>query len=191
MAVAPATAAAAVPGLNALLLPLLLSFGPAALNKLLGGQDPQAKLRQQILALLSPETRARLSDQFYRTAIASPAFSAGQGAIAAGANATASQIASHIGGAGLQGTGTGAILSSLTPSIIGKGTADLRSAAYTGATQAADQSIRDQIAALQATGGPSQTRQLFGAGIDSFTPYLAAYLRAKYPSFMPPAVKVA
>lgn len=192
MAAAPAAVAAgaAVPGLNALLLPLLLSFGPAALNRLLGGEDPKRELRRQIMDLLNPATRARLSEQFYRQNLQSPAFAAGQGAIATGANVSSNQLAQSLGARGLGTSGTGAILSSLTPSLIGKGISGLHVAAQKDAADAADQSIRDRIAALSGTQGPSETRQFVGAGIDSFTPYLAAYLRTKYPTFMPPAVKV-
>lgn len=190
MAAAPAAAAATVPGLNALLLPLLLSFGPAALSKLFGGEDPKAKLRRQIMELLSPAMRAKLSEQFYRQNLQSPAFAAGQGAIATGANVASNQLSQNLGARGLGTTGTGAILSSLTPSLIGKGISGLHVAAEQDARAAADKSIADQIAALTGTQGPSETRQFVGAGIGAFTPYLAAYLRAKYPTFMPPAAKV-
>lgn len=184
MAIAPAAvaAAAAVPGLNALLLPLLLSFGPAVFSKLFGGEDPQAKLRRQINLMLTPEYLAKLKEELYRQNLQSPAYSQAQRTIATGANATANNVASSLAARGIGTSGTGAILSGLTPSLVGSQTAGLRTAAYDAAGSDAQQTIARRIAALTGTQGPSQTQQFLGAGLENFQPYLQAYLRAKFPS---------
>lgn len=179
---APAVAgAAAVPGLNALLLPLLLSFGPAGLAKLFGGQTPEEKLRRQVQNLLTPENIRALTEKFYRDALQSPAYSQGQAAIATGANQAANNIGASLAARGIGTTGTGAVLSGLTPSLIGSQTAGLRTAAHTAAGQQATETLKAQIANLTGTSAPSQSTQLFAGGLESFQPYLQAYLRSKYP----------
>src|SRR5690242_19640637 len=75
--------AAAIPGLNALLLPLLLSFGPSVLQHLFG--DPKQKLRQQTEALLSPKNIAGTTNSLYQNILGSPAYSSALGNIATGA----------------------------------------------------------------------------------------------------------
>ena len=178
---AGALAAGAAPltfGLS-ILLPALLQFGPAMFNKLFGGEDPQKKLLRQTMALLSPENQARLQAKFYQQNISSPAYSQAQQTIAAGANNTANLVAQKMGASGIGSTGTGALLSSLTPSLVGSQVAGLRTAAYDQAGQAARGNIQSQIAALQGSQGPSQTQQYLGAGIEGFQPYLQAYLRSK------------
>lgn len=190
---APAAAAAPAAGigLGALAMPLLLAFGPAVFSRLFSIQDDKARLRQELFQLLTPENMKRLTEQFYKQNIQSPAFSQGQQVIASGANATANQVAQNLGARGIGTSGTGAILSSLTPSLVGQQMAGLRTTAHNAAAADARQTIQQQADALINTSGPSMNRQLFSAGLDSFTPYLASYLRAKYPTFMPPAPKVA
>lgn len=175
------TAAAAIPGLNALLLPLLLSFGPAAINKLFGN-DPQAQLRKQIMDLLNPQNQAALTEQLYRANLQSPAYTQGQNLIAAGANQTANQVAANLGARGIGTSGTGAVLSGLTPSLVGSQLAGLQSTAHSQAASQAQQTIQQKIAALTGTSGPSVTQNLFAGGLEAFGPYLQAYLRAKFPS---------
>jgi len=41
--------------------------------------------------------------------------------------------------------------------------------------------IEQQIRALLGTQGPSQTQQLFGAGMSSFGPMLTMWLKSRYP----------
>lgn len=163
-----------------LLIPLLTSFGPAIWSKLFGG-NPQEKYRQQVAALYSPSHVANLTDQFYNTALNSPGFSQGMSNIAAGANQTAGNLAASLGARGIGTTGTGAILSSLTPSIVGSQQAALRSKAYESSQAQAMEQIKQQLAALTGTQGPSQTQQYLGAGISAFSPYLQGYLSKKYP----------
>lgn len=177
-----AAAGLAIPGLNALLLPLLLSFGPAAISKLFGGQDPQQKLRDEINRILSANNTGQLTNQFYNTNLNSPAYSQAQGNIATGANTTANTLASSLGARGLSGSGTRDVLSSLTPSLIGSQQAGLKTAAWTSAQSQAEDSIQRQIQALMGTSGPTQNMKLFAGGLESFGPYLQAYLRAKFPS---------
>lgn len=173
--------AAGMAGLAGLLGPAALSFLPGLLSHLFGG-DPQAKLRQQIGKLQNPQNLGRLTGQYYQNNLASPAYSQAQGTIAAGANAGAGQLASELGARGIGTTGTGAVLSSLTPSIVGSQTAGLRTQAYGMAQNSAQQQIQQQIQQLLAGyGQPSQSQQMFGAGLNSFAPYLQQYLSQKYP----------
>lgn len=177
-AVAPGMAAgAAVPGLNALILPLLAAFGPAIFSKLFNkGQDTQ----KQIEELLKPETLAKLREEFYRQALQSPAYSQAQGTIAAGANQTANNVAASLAARGVGTTGSGAILSGLTPSLVGSQTAKLRTDAYGVANESALANLKERLAALT-NKQPSQSQQMLGAGLESFGPYLTQFLKARYP----------
>src|SRR3972149_6575921 len=158
------------------LLAALMSFAPSLLSKLFGG-DPQRKLRQQIQALVSPASVGRLTGQFYQQALGSPAFAQGQRQIAAGANLASADVARNLAARGIGTTGTAAVLSGLTPSLVGAQQAGLRTAAQQTAQQQAQQSIQQQIAALTGTAGPSQTQQLFGVGLEAFIPYLMQLLQ--------------
>ena len=174
-------AAAATP-FSALLWPLLLSFGPAALQKLFGG-DPQQKLRDEINRLINPRNLGKVTDEFYRTAVSSPAYSQAQGAIATGANQTANAVASSLAARGIGTTGTGAVLSGLTPSLVGSQVSRLKADAHTQARQETENWLKARIAALTGTQGPSPTQQMFAGGLEAFGPFLQAYLRGKYPGF--------
>lgn len=168
--------------MSALLGPLLMSFGPSLLSGLLGRRaDPQAQLRAQIMALLSPENQGRLTNQFYGQFLGSPAYQAAQGNIAAGSNATQGLLAQRAGAGGYSNSGTGALMSSISPSIVGGQQATLRAQGYGMAQNQAQESIQNMLQGLYGTSGPSQTRQLFGAGLDAFAPYLQAYFRKQYP----------
>ncbi len=165
-------------GLSSLLLPFLLSMGPGMLAKLFGG-DPQEKLRSDIARLLGQQ--GSKTDEFYRQAISSPAYSQAQGTIAAGANQSANQIGQSLAARGLGTTGTGAVLSGLTPSLLGSQQAKLRTEAHTGAQQQTENWLRQRIAALTGTQGPSQSAQMFAGGLEAFSPFLQAYFKSKYP----------
>jgi hypothetical protein len=174
--------------MNPLLLASLFSLGPGFLSKLFGG-DPQAELRRKIAQLTSPGNVGKVTDQFYQQALGSPAFSQAQGAIAAGANQTANQVSASLAQRGIGTTGTGAILSSLTPSLVGSQQAGLRSTTYQGAQGQAEQSIQAMINALMGTQGPSQSSQLFAGGIGALGPLLEAWIKSKYPQSPTPAVR--
>lgn len=167
--------------LPALLLPAAANFAPALLNKIFGGASPEEKLRHQLMALLAPEHQQMLQNQFYQQAISSPAYSQAQGTIAAGANATGANLARAAGNVGP--SGTGALLSSVLPSIVGGQQAGLRTGAYNSAQQQAAQTLQQQLSALTGTAnlGPSRTQQFVGAGIEGFAPFLTAFLKQKYP----------
>jgi hypothetical protein len=173
-----------------LLLPLLMHFGPAVFAKLFG-TDPNQKLRREIMALLTPESMARLTEQFYRQNLQSPAYSQAQQTIATGANQTANDVAQNLAARGIGTSGTGAVLSGLTPSLVGSQLAGVRVAAHNQAAGAAQENIGRQISALTGTQGPSQSQQLFAGGLESFQPYLQAYLRTRFPNlqFAPQAAK--
>jgi len=171
--------AAAVPGLNALLLPLLLSFGPSILQHLFG--DPKQKLRQQIEALLSPKNIAGTTNSLYQNILGSPAYSSALGNIATGANQTANQVQQNLAARGIGTTGTGAVLSGLTPSLVGSQQSSLHAGAYEMAHKTALDQIQARIAALTGTSGPSASQQMFSGGLEAFGPYLEKYLRMRFP----------
>jgi hypothetical protein len=118
----------------------------------------------------------------YQQQLASPAYSQAQGAIAQGANQTGNQVATELGARGIGTSGTGAILSSLTPSIVGSQMGQLKTGAYNSAQQQAQNTIQQQIANLQGTSGPSQSRQLFAGGLDAFLPFLLQHLGKGLPT---------
>ena len=169
--------------LPALALPLLLNFGPAIFSKLLGGQSQEERMRAEIMKLLSPQNQMRVGNQFYQSNLASPAYAQGQGTIAQGANVAGSQLASSLGARGIGTTGTGAVLSSLMPSLVGSQVAGLKTSAYNSAQQQAQQTIQQQIQALLGTQqqGPSRTAGFLGAGLEGIAPFLQAFLKNKYP----------
>lgn len=162
--------------MNPLLLSGLLSLAPGLLSGLFGG-DPQKKLRKQQMQLLSPQNLAQQTNTLYNQNLASPAYAQAQGTIAAGANQTANDVAGRLAQAGIGSSGTGAILSSLTPSLVGSQLGQLRTTAYGSAQNQAQNLIKQQLEVLQGTSGPSQTRQLFGAGLDTLGPILMQYLQ--------------
>jgi len=171
--------AAAVPGLNALLLPLLLSFGPSVLQHLFG--DPKQKLRQQIEALLNPSNISATTNSLYQNILGSPAYSSALGNIATGANQTANQVQQNLAARGIGTTGTGAVLSGLTPSLVGSKQSQLHAGAYDLAHQTALKKIQDRISALTGTYGPSSSQQMFSGGLEAFMPYLKHFLSQRYP----------
>lgn len=164
------------------MLSALLSAAPGLLSSLFGG-DPRQKLLKQQQKVIG--SQSQLANQLYGSFLSSPAFAAGQGAIATGANATAGNLAQSLGARGIGTSGTGAVLSSLTPSIVGQGMSQLHQAGYQQAQGQAQTQIQQQLAALQGLHGPSQTQQLFAGGIDAFGPMLQAWLQHRYPQFAP------
>lgn len=146
-------------------------------SSLFGG-DPRKKYRQQVLDLLN--SRGGRTNALYQQILNSPAYSQGQSQIAAGANQAGNTLASSLGARGIGTTGTGAVLSSLLPSLVGSQQAGLRTSAYNTAAQQAQQDIEAQLAALTGSQGPSQTSQLFGAGLSAFGPLLAQWLQSRY-----------
>lgn len=169
------------PNFAALLPQLLLSFGPSLINKIFG-KDPAKEFHKKVARLTSAQNVGKLTNQFYQQNLGSPAYSQAQGTIAAGANQGAGQLAASLGARGIGESGTAAVLSSLTPSIIGQQQAGLRTSAYQSGQQQAQNAIQAQLAALQGTyGQQSPTQQMFGAGLDAFGPQLQNFLRARYP----------
>lgn len=155
----------------------LLSFLPSILGRLFGG-DPQAAYRKAVGKLTSPQNVAKEQQAFYQQLLASPAFSQAQGNIALGANVASNQLAQALGARGIGTSGTGAVLSSLTPSLVGSQQAGLRTSTYQSAAQQAADRIKAQIDALQG-GGPSQNQQLFAAGLGPFGEYLRSWLQQR------------
>ena len=179
----PAFGGGASAGLMAALgpmaMPLLMSFLPSIISSL--SPDPKKKMLEEVNRLQSHENIAALANKYYQTAMAGPAYQGALGSIASGANQTAGNLAQSLGARGIGTTGTGAILSSLTPSIVGSQQAALRAKAYESSQQQAMDEIKARISALTGTQGPSQTQQYLGAGMSAFSPYLQQFLKTKYP----------
>ena len=174
-----------IPGFSSLLLPALMSFAPALFNKLLG-RDPAKELRRRVAQLTSAGNVGKLTNEFYQQAQGSPAFSQAQGNIATGANIASADVARSLAARGIGTSGQGAILSGLTPSLVGSQQAGLRSSAYQGAQNQAQQAIQAQLAALGGApqfGAPSPTQGFFGAGLEAFAPFLQQYLKSKFPGY--------
>lgn len=177
---AGAAGGAAALGLGSLAWPLLLAFGPALFSKLFGG-DPQRALRGEIAKLSSPAMLAKMQGQFYNTNLQSPAYSTAQATIGAGANQTANAVASSLAARGIGTSGTGAVLSGLTPSLVGSQMGKLRTDAWNSAQSSTSEWLKAQIAALTGTQGPSDTQKYMAGGLEAFGPFLRAYLKSKYP----------
>lgn len=175
-------AASAIPGFGSLLGPLLLSFGPAFINKLFG-KDPAKELRKRVAKLTSAQNVGKVTNDFYNQAQSSPAFSQAQGTIAAGANQAGGDLSRALGARGIGTSGSAAVLSSLTPSLVGSQMAGLRSSAYQGAQNQAQNSIQAQLAALTGSQGPSPTQSMFAGGLDAFGPIFSNFLKQRYPQF--------
>ncbi len=173
------------------MLPLLAnagaSFLPSLLGHLFGGQDPQQKLRQQMQQVLAPANFAKLSGQFYQQNLGSPAYAQGQRDIAGGANMAGNNLQANLGARGVGTSGSGAVLSSLVPSLVGSQMAGLQTGAWNQAQGQAGNNIQQQLAALQQTGGqPSQNQQLFAGGLGAFGPILQQLLQHQYPGIFGP-----
>lgn len=169
----------------AFMLPFLGKAGaamlPGLLQHLFGGKDPRQQYMQQVQNLLSPQNMSKLTQGFYQQNLGSPAYAQGQRQIAAGANETGNQVAAKMGASGIGQSGTGALLSSLTPSLTGNAMAGLQTGAFNQAQGAAQNSIQQQLQALGQTGqpwtqGPSQTSQMFGGGMAALGPLLQALM---------------
>lgn len=171
--------------MNPLLLSGLLSFAPSFLSKLFG-HDPAKEYRKQVERLTNPQNVSALTNQFYQALQGSPAFSQAQGNIALGANTASNNLAQALGARGIGTSGTGAVLSSLTPSLVGSQQAGLRTSAYTSAQQQAMDRIEQQIKALSGQMPASQTSQQFAAGLGPFAEFLTKYIGQRRPNGLGP-----
>lgn len=156
----------------------LFSFGPGLLARLFGG-DSNERLRRQVMALTNAGNVTRLTNQYFQSGLGSPAYSQALGTIAAGANQSANDVARNLAMSGIGSSGSGAVLSGLTPSLIGSQRAGLTSALYNASQQQAQNQIEQQLRALFGTQGPSYSGQLFGAGLAALGPMLQAYLQQR------------
>lgn len=163
--------------MNPLLLGALLSFGPGFLSSLFG--DPRKKMEREARRISSPQAQGQLAHQFYQNQLGSPAYSQAQGAIAAGANQASNQVAQNLAARGIGTSGTAAVLSGLTPSLVGSQQAGLRTSAYQSAQGQAQNEIQRRLAALQGMSGPSNAQQHFAGGLEAFIPYLQALLSGR------------
>ena len=139
----PATGFAALMA-NPMFLPLLLAFGPAAISKLFGHKTPEQKAREQIEQLLA--NRAKMTTENFRQVVSSPAYSAAQGSIATGANQASNNVAANLAERGIGTTGTGAVLSGLTPSLVGSQQSALLANAHKQATDMFESEFQKRIA---------------------------------------------
>ena len=170
---AAGAAAAPLTGGLSLLLPLLASLAPGLLSKLFGGKSMKDKINELLAQ------RSQRTNQLYQGVLASPAFSQAQGNIATGANQTSNDVAANLAARGIGTTGTGAILSGLTPSLVGSQQAGLKTSAYKTAEGQWQEELQAKLAALQ--GGPSDTQKYVAGGLEAFGPYLQAYMKHRYP----------
>lgn len=131
---------------------------------------------REVKRLTGAQNVGKETDKAYQNVISSPAFSQAQGTIAAGANQTSNQVAQNLAARGIGTTGTGAVLSGLTPSLVGSQQAQLRTSAHSSAQEQAMKAIQAQLAALGGSQGPSQTQGMFGVGLEAFLPYLQSLL---------------
>lgn len=164
-----------------LALPGLLSFGPALFSHLFHGQSPEQKAQAQMLRLLTPQNFAKTQGQFFQQNLASPAYAMGQRAIGQGANAASNQVQANLGARGVGTSGSGALLASLTPSLIGNQMGQLQNSLWQQAGTQTQNSLENQLKAILGTMGPSQSSQLAGAGLAGFGPYLQAFMGHQYP----------
>lgn len=154
-----------------------LAFAPSLLGGLFGGKDPGKQYRTRVNALLAPQNMGRLTQQYYQQTLGSPAYALGQRQAAQGANLTGNQFAQRAAMSGLGNTGIGAIMSSLTPSISGNLLSQLQAGAYQQAQGQAQNTIQQQIAALQGQMPATRNEGLFSAGLGAFGPLLQQYLQ--------------
>jgi len=167
-------------GLGGLLLGGGLSMLPGLLSMF--GGDPRKKYMSQVQKLLGPQNMGNLTQQFYQQGLGSPAFSQAQRQIAQGSNQAGNILAQRMGQAGIGGSGTGAVLSSMVPSMTGNALAGLQTGLYGAAQGQAQNSIQQQLQQLQAMGaGPSQNQQLFSGGMSAFGPMLQAFMAQRFP----------
>lgn len=151
----------------------LLSFLPGLLGKLgVFGEDPAQKLRREIMQLTSPQNVARLTNQNYQQFLQSPGYSQAQTSVLGGANAAGNQLRSSLGSRGLASSGIGALANAIQGSTAGLKLGGLQAQGYQSAQQQTQDMIRQQIAALTGTAGPSQNTQLLSAGLAQFGNFL-------------------
>lgn len=174
-------------GLGSLFGSAGLSFLPGLLSALGLFGDPQAALRKKVGQLTSAKNVGAETQQFLQQLLASPAFSQAQGNIAAGANATQGKLESSLGARGIGTSGSGAILSSLIPSLVGQQQSQLRTGAFQSAQQQAQQRIQAQLAALTGQAPAGQTSQLFAGGLDALGPLLKQFLSSRVPGISGPS----
>ena len=161
-----------------------MAFAPSLLNSLFGGQDPGKQYRTRVAGLLAPQNMGRLTQQYFQQALGSPAYAQGQRQIAQGANQTGNMLQQRAAQAGIGGSGLGALMSSLTPSISGNALAQLQAGAYQGAQGQAQNSIQQQLGAMGQTGqpwafGPSQNQEMFSGGLAALGPLLEQFFKSR------------
>lgn len=159
-----------------MLLPILSSFAPALLNSIMGG-DPNKQYRNRVNNLIAPQNMGRLTNQFFQQGLGSPAMALAQRQVAQGSNAAGNAVQARAAQSGVGNSGLGAIGASVGPSIAGNGLAGLQAQLWQQAQGQAQNSIQQQIAALQGQMPASQTQQLFAGGLSALGPLLQAYLQ--------------
>jgi hypothetical protein len=158
---------------------LAASFAPSLLGGLLGKNDPQEKLRKQLMALYGPENLTKNTNALYSQFLGSPMFAQGQGAIAAGSNQLQNALSGSLGARGLSTSGIGAIAKPIAGSLAGGQLAGLRAGGFQQAQTGAQNLINQQGQALQGIGAsPNYTQQLLGNGMNFFGPFLQEWLKS-------------
>lgn len=170
-------------GLGGLLMGGLGSLLPSLLGGMFGG-DPNRKYQHQVQNILSPQNMGRLTQQFYQQGLGSPAFSQAQRQVAAGSNQAGSQLAGQLGQSGVNQSGTGAVLSSMVPSMTGNAMAGLQTGLWNSAQGQAQNSIQQMLQQLQGLNqnpaNPSMGQQLGAGGMAAFAPFLRMFLQQHF-----------
>ena len=164
------------------LLGAAAAFAPMLLGGMFQRNDPNEKLRQQLMTLFSPQNVNRQTGQFYNQFLQGPGYAGAQRSIAGGANALQNQLGRNLGSAGLRGSGIGALLPGLASSYSGSQLGGLQTAGYNQARSDAMGAINQQAGVLGQIGpSPNYTQQFFGAGLDFLGPLLRQYLQQRRP----------
>lgn len=157
-----------------------LAFAPMLLQGMLGRNDPQEKLRRQLMQLFSSKNIGARTGEFYNQFLQGPGYAGAQRSIAGASNVMQNQLGRNLGASGLRGSGVGALLPALGGAFSGSALGGLQTAGYGQARGDALSSIQNQANALQGVGpSPNYGNQLFGAGMDFLGPLIQQYLQQR------------
>jgi len=166
--------------LPALLGQAALAFAPMLLGGTFGRNDPNEKLRRQLMQLFSSQNIGKRTGEFYNQFLQGPGYAGAQRSIAGASNVLQNQLGRNLGASGLRGSGIGALLPALGGSFSGSALGGLQTAGYGQARSDALDAIRAQAGGLTSVGPtPNYTQQFFGAGLDFLGPILQQYLQGR------------
>ena len=179
----PAVKAGGMAGLGTLLAglgpwaPILFGFGGSLLQGYMADQA-RKRFQERVKQLMSAGNISKETAAFLTNMIGGAGYQGALGRIAAGANATQSSIANTLASRGLGTSGIGAVMSGLTPSIVGKMQSDLYTKAEAESRQAAMEKIKQEIATL--SGNPNGLETALAGGIGVLGRGLEQWAANKY-----------